>query len=251
MHGMLALAAVHDRYLGISVEKHRSFRELNHWSQCTVLFAEMLTGVIREETKDPCWATASTLGILTFSSTDAGISGKRAWPLGPEDASDLQWIRLGTGKMKLWQMLNPLRPQSAFKPMAHILAQISAPLPESGAEGISPDVAKFCGIDEFSTPENNAYFNIAHGLAHLLKVQDPHETYGSALRVSGHMSGDFEVLLRTRDPVALVLLCIWYEKARRAKWWIEMRAQFEHAAIREYLQQHHSEHAATQKLLAW
>lgn len=76
----------------------------------------MLSGTIKEEFKDPCWATASTLGILTFSSTDVDTTTKQPWPLGPEDSSDLEWLPLGAGKMKLWQLLNPLRPQARSSP---------------------------------------------------------------------------------------------------------------------------------------
>ncbi|TQW00400.1 hypothetical protein V2A60_001488 [Cordyceps javanica] len=209
----------------------------------------MLGGTIKEEHKDPCWATASTLGILTFSSIDLDMITRHPWPLGPEDSSDLEWLRLGAGKMKLWQLLNPLRPQSAFKPMAHVLARISEPLPERGVDGVPPDLAAFCGMDEGSTADNNAYHVIAHGLSQLEKVDDMQEAYASALRVSGHMNGKFEALLRQKDLTALVLLCLWYEKARKTKWWIEMRAQYEHPAIRSYIDQHHGGRAAVKRLL--
>lgn len=250
MHGLLAVAAVHDRHLGLTRSSRRTLRELHHWSQCTILFSKMLSGTIKEELKDVCWATAATLGILTFASTDVGATtGKQPWPLGPEDSSDLEWLRLGAGKMRLWQLLNPLRPQSAFKPMAHVLARISEPLPDRGADGVPPDLAELCGMDEISTADSNAYHNIAHGLAQLQKVQGLQDGYGAALRVSGHMSGAFEALLRERDPMALIMLCMWYETARKTKWWIEMRAQYECAAIRSYIQLHHSEHVAVKRLL--
>lgn len=251
MHGLLAVAAVHDRHLGVARSSQRTLRELQHWSQCTVLFAKMLRGTIEEECKDACWATASTLGILTFASTDGGASRKQQqpWPLGPADSSDLEWLRLGAGKMKLWQLLNPLRPQSAFKPMAHVLARIRAPLPERGIDGVPPDLAALCGMDASSTADNNAYHTVVHGVAQLQKVDDREEGYGAALRVSGHMNGAFETLLRQKDPMALVLLCMWYDTARTTKWWIEMRAQYEHAAIRRYIEQHHSEHIAVKRLL--
>ncbi|OAQ96931.1 hypothetical protein LLEC1_04238 [Akanthomyces lecanii] len=174
MHGLLAVAAVHDRHLGLVPCSRRTLRELHHWSRCTILFAEMLSCTIKEEFKDPCWATAATLGILTFASTDVDAAGKKQpWPLGAADSSDLEWLRLGAGKMRLWQLLNPLRPQSA---------------------------------------------------------------------------GAFEALLRDKDPVALILLCMWYDSARRAKWWIEMRAKYEYAAIRSYLQLHYGEHIAVKRL---
>lgn len=218
MHGLLAVAAVHDRHLGLAPLRRRTLRELHHWSECTILFSKMLSGTIKEEFKDVCWATAATLGILTFASTDVdATTSKQPWPLGPEDSSDLEWLRLGAGKMRLWQLLSPLRPQSVFKPMTHVLARISEPLPAHGADGVPPDLAELCGMDETLTVDSNAYHNIAHGLAQLQKVQGLQDGYGAALRVSGHMSGAFEALLRQRDPMALVLLCMWYETARKMK----------------------------------
>lgn len=249
MHGMLAVAAVHERFLGLTPSTRRTIRELNHWSQCTVLFAKILSGPIKEEFKDICWAAASKLGILTFSSTDVDMTQKQPWPLGPEDPADLEWLRLGAGKMKLWQLLNPLRPQSAFKPMAHVLARLSEPLPEKGIEGVAPDLVKVCGLHESSTADNNAYFNIAHGLSELQRMDSLDDGYALALRVSGHMSGSFEALLQEKDAVALLLLCLWYESARKTKWWIEMRAKYEHEAIKSYIQQYHSDHAAVKQLL--
>ncbi|OAA71338.1 von Willebrand factor, type A [Cordyceps fumosorosea ARSEF 2679] len=205
MHGMLAVAAAHDRYLGLTPSSRRTLRELSHWSQCTILFAKMLRGTIKEEFKDACWATASTLGILSFASTNVDLAARDPWPLGPADSSDLEWLRLGAGKMKLWQLLDPLRPQSACQPMHRVLRRISEPLPERGADGIPRDLAECCGMDASSTADSNAYHNIAHGLAQLdgYDGHDGQKGYGSALRVSGHMSGAFEARLREKDVVAL------------------------------------------------
>src|SRR6201992_1574404 len=109
MHGTLAVAAVHDRYLGVTSAHPRSFRESYHWSQCTILFNKWLSQSIKEEHKDPLWATAGTLAILTFSSINACFP-EESWPLSAPDSSDLEWLRLGTGKMALWHLVNPLRP---------------------------------------------------------------------------------------------------------------------------------------------
>lgn len=254
MHGLLAVAAVHDRFLGSVFSTRRTLRELNHWSQCTVLFAKLLKGTIGESIKDPCWATAGTLGILTFSSTDVDLVQRQPWPLGPEDPADLEWLRIGAGKMKLFQLLNPIRPRSAFEPLKHLLARISQPLPERGAAGVPPDLAALCAVDDASTSENNRYFGVVHGLSELLRARDgddgnPHSTYGAALMVSGHMGGDFADLLREKDPTALTLLCMWLKVARKTKWWIEMRARYDYATIRTYMQLYHGNNVAIQKLL--
>lgn len=249
MHALLAVAAIHDRYLGLAPSNKRSVRELSHWSECTTNLAKMLSGPIKEEYKDACWATASKLGILTFASAEADPTERQPWPLGPEDPTDLEWLRLGAGKMKLWKLLNPLRPESSLKPIAGALSRISAPLPAKGIDGVPPELVGFCGLDKDSTLLTNPYFNVVHGLAELQQAQDPLIVYADSLRVQGQMCGAFQNLLHDKDPIALTLLFMWYNYARKTKWWIEMRAKYEHGAIYNYLKHHHGDNVALQRLL--
>ncbi|EWG44680.1 hypothetical protein FVEG_15701 [Fusarium verticillioides 7600] len=135
LHGMLAVTAVHDRYLGVTPAHRRSFCETYHWSQCTSLFNKSLGQPIKEEHKDTIWAAASTLGILAFSSINA-CPVEETWPLGLPDSSDLEWLRLAAGKMRLWQLLNPLRASSVFKPMADTFVTMHQSLPVEGINGV-------------------------------------------------------------------------------------------------------------------
>jgi hypothetical protein len=88
IHGTLAVTAVHGRYLGVVPTHRPSLRESYHLFQCTTLYNKWLSQPIKEEHKDPLWATAGALGILTFSAINAG-SLDEAWPLGTSDSSDL------------------------------------------------------------------------------------------------------------------------------------------------------------------
>lgn len=246
---MLAVTAVHDRYLGVTPTHRRSFCETYHWSQCTSLFNKSLAQPIKEEHKDPIWAAAGTLGILAFSSINA-CPFEETWPLGPSDSSDLEWLRLGAGKMKLWELLNPLRATSLFAPMADTFITMHQPLPIEGIDGVLLELRQLCMLEETSTACNNPYFRVAHGLSELLAVPEGQATLGKAMMVSTKMRGEFITLLEGKDAVALALLYLWYTRARECRWWIDIRAACEMPAIRTYLQRHYQSWGHIQKLLS-
>lgn len=251
MHGTLAVTAVHDRYLGITPAHRRSLRESYHWSQCTKLFNKWLSqGSFGEEHKDPIWAAAGTLAILTFASINASAPGE-AWPLGAPDASDLEWLRLGTGKMALWQLVNPLRPGSVFRIMSQTFASMRLAVTAKGIVGIPVEFVQLCGLDESSTQENNVYFNVAHGLSRLLEMPKGEDSLARVMTVSGHMHNEFASRLEKKDPVALLLLGLWYTRARGCRWWIDLRARDELPAICAYLQRYHGDNSAIQALIPW
>lgn len=259
MHGTLAVAAVHDRYLGdingssvVEWTGKASVRESFHVSRCTSLFNQWLSEPMTEERKDPIWSGAGSLSILTFSSTTARRP-EEAWPLGPPDpSSDLEWLRLGAGKMALWHMVNPMREGSIFRPMFKLLGDMRCePLPKSrrGTEGLLPELAQVCDIDEESTEDNNPYFVVAHAMSRLLPLSDDEVSLGKVLLISRKMHGPFEVLLHERDPIALLLLCLWYVTARKCKWWIDFRTRHEIPAICRYLSEMHREKVTIHNIL--
>ncbi|CZS88326.1 related to C6 finger domain protein [Rhynchosporium agropyri] len=93
MHGLLAMAAVHGRYLGIQPTAKHSTREFSHSSQCTASFSKCLKEDIKEQQRDAIWATAVMLANIAFASLNIS-SHEDAWPLKMSDPSDLQWLRL-------------------------------------------------------------------------------------------------------------------------------------------------------------
>ncbi|KAL1901101.1 hypothetical protein Sste5346_002168 [Sporothrix stenoceras] len=259
MHGTLAVAAVHDRYLSdlqntdlVKWTEGPTVRESFHVSQCTSLFNDWLSQPMTEDRKDPIWSGAGSLSILTFASTTAKRP-EEAWPLGPPDpSSDLEWLRLGAGKMTLWHMVNPMREGSVFRPMFQLLGDLrgqTMPATKQGTEGLLPELAQICDINEDSAAETNPYFTVAHALSRLLPLSYNEASLGKILMVAGKMHDAFEVLLHQRDPVALLLLCLWYAKARECKWWINFRTRHEIPAICQYLNEWHGDKVAIHSLL--
>jgi len=248
MHTMLAVAAAHERYRDMPESSHRTRTETHHSSQCVLLFNQKLSNPIDLSDRDPLWATAALLGIMTIASFDA-TTPEEAWPLRPSNPSDLEWFRLSDGKKTIWNLTDPLRPGGLFRAMAHEYAQLNLELPPVGADGIPPALAEVCNMGALCNKENNPYFVAAHVLAQLQRL--PHKE-SAGIRMVSFMSQSqtsFRNLLQMKDPVALLLLALWYVRAGKVLWWIEQRARVESRAIRLYLQRFHRDNGRIHQLL--
>ena len=203
--------------------------------------------LIEEENKDAMWATGVLLAVLAFSSITVS-SFEDAWPLKPVDSSDLQWLRLKTSDKVLWTLANPMRPDSVFRVMSDIFSH-NEKLPARGSDGVSVDLAKLCGLGDSSTAENNTYFGFVHALSRLLEIPNGHASLGRIFMVVAFISKALRVCLEEKDPVALLLLYLWYTRARRSRCWIDHRARYELPAIRAYLQRYHADKRCIQAIL--
>lgn len=230
MHASLAVALTYDRHLNGSFGCRRTLEECYHWSQSTVLLNKRLREPIEEKDKDPIWGTAAALVILTFSSPDA-YTPEQAWPLKSSDSSDLDWLRMNKGKMSLWHIVNPLRPDSIFRVMAATFARMHSPFPEGGIDGISGALAAVCNLSDSSTAETNPYFHAAHAVSQILDLPDSEVRTGQTQLFMRSIHGPFKDLLHKKDPAALLLLFLWYHKASHSIWWIELRARVECPSI--------------------
>ncbi|KAI9748556.1 MAG: hypothetical protein M4579_007192 [Chaenotheca gracillima] len=242
------MAAVHDRYLGYQPTSRRPMREVYHSSQCAVLFSKWLSQPIGEEDKDAIWATAVTLANLTFSSINVS-SFAQAWPLKPSDSSDLQWLRLKANDKALWHLADPTRPSSVFRAVSDTFSDFHQPLPTRGMGDVPIELAQLCGLDNLSTPKNNPYFGFVHALSKLLEMPKGEASLGRIFWAVSVIPNVLCTRLEEKDPVALLLLYLWYTKARECRWWVDLRARYEIPAIRTYLQRHYSDIGTIQALL--
>ncbi|KAI3316670.1 hypothetical protein HD806DRAFT_516919 [Xylariaceae sp. AK1471] len=248
MHASLAVALAYDRYLNSTSGCRRTLEECHHWSQSTVLLNKRLREPIEAKDKDPIWGTAAALAVLTISSPDA-CTPEQAWPVKSSGSSDLDWLRMSKSKMLLWQMVNPMRPDSLFRPMAATFAHMHSPLPEGGIDGIPRALAAVCNLTDSSTAETNPYFHATHAVSQILDLPDGEVATGPTQLFTRSICGPFKDLLRKRDPVALLLLYLWYRKAGRTLWWIELRARVECPSICLYLRLYYNENRAIQAFL--
>lgn len=248
MHASLAVALAYDRYLNSPLGCRRTLEECYHLYQSTALFNRRLREPIEAKDKDPIWGTAAALTMLTFSNPDSSTP-EESWPLKPFDPSDLEWLRMSKGKMSLWRITNPLRPESLFRVMAPTFAQMHSPLPEKGVDGIPRGLAIVCDLEDSSTAENNPYLNAAHAVSQIQDLPDSQVTIGQTELFTRNIRDPFKSLLQEKDPVALLLLYLWYCKAGRRIWWIEARARVECPSICSYLRLYHKGYNAVHAFL--
>ncbi|KAI0389665.1 hypothetical protein F5Y17DRAFT_448142 [Xylariaceae sp. FL0594] len=276
LHASLAAGLAYDRYVSTNTNTNtrrtHTVEECHHRHQSTLLLAKQLekaTLVAKEEVekedRDPVWAAAAFLAIATFASPDARVP-EEAWPLRSSSSPatdsdfDFDWLRMVNYKIALLDVLDPLgRPDSLFRAMAPTFAHM-APLPTSEGGGVPRDIALVCGlVDSSSTGDaererassinHNPYYDAAHALAHMLSLPDSQVTTGRTVPFMQTIRGDFYKLLLGKDPVALLLLYLWYRKAGRCIWWIELRARVECPAIAMYLRLHHGNNRAVLEAL--
>jgi len=236
MHASLAVALAYDHFVNDSHGSRYSAETINHLYRATSLFHERLKTPVNPTDKDAIWGTAAAITLLSFAMPEATVP-EESWPLAPSSSSDLSWLNVGRGKMSLWIACNPLEPDSIFSIMAATYAQMDTPIPKSGVRGIPSALAHLCHLDEASTAESNPCFESAHALCFIQSIPGSEITVGHTEMFIRTIKGRFETLLRRKNPVALLLLYLWYRKAGSSVWWIELRARVECPAIHMCLQQ--------------
>lgn len=265
MHAILAFTEVHDRYLQRRAPSTPGTQELYHVARGSSLFSQRLSNPIQPDDRDTIWATATFLGILAFISVPP-VTTEDCWPL---TQNDLNWLSLSQTKRALWNLTNPLRPESLFRDMSDEYVRMYSPrlkgwdgnkyfcdprqllvVPE---DELLLDLYSLCGLDSSShshLADRNPYreaFQFLRGL-----YSEPTETRTSrshALVFISRMQPCFIDLLQARDPVALLLLALWYERAAQLIWWVRYRALVEGPAICCYLERNHMDDAMMRRIL--
>ncbi|KAK4032523.1 hypothetical protein C8A01DRAFT_50699 [Parachaetomium inaequale] len=248
MHAILAVRAIHDRYQGGSAAiTDPTRREAYHTSQGASLFNQKLSGPIPLKDRDTLWMTATYLGIVAFCS-NVPATPEETWPLKSEPY-DLGWLRMTEAKMAIWELANPLQPGSLFQSMAKEYHIMYTPLLAAPIEGAPPALLHLCHITASSSATNNPYYTAVWTLAPLFHTKPGKTARSQVLSFATKMQGKFRTLLRERDPVALLILAIWYEKGRSCVWWMWHRATVEYQAISLYLRRHYGDNRAIMDLL--
>lgn len=251
MHAILAVASAYERHLTSppNVPSHRTISEISNFSQSTSLLSEQLRKSVVPQTKDAIWACAALYGALTFVAVDTE-NPEEAWPL-RDSANDLDWIPMVDAKWVLWNLMDPMRPDSIFRCLADTYADLRIDAPQNGIHGADPSLARLCELNEQSNAETSPYFLMVHAISQLNGPPGSHEYLAKVLAFLSCMSQSFKDLIIKKDPRTLLLLVLWYQKAGRAVWWIDMRSRIERQAICLYLRRYHIDNVDIQELLLY
>lgn len=247
MHSMLALTLMHDRALS-KLNTPLSTTEAFHWYRSVMLFNTKLAGPVQPSDRDPLWATAMCLGIISFYFLEAERP-QEAWPLKLPSATDLNWLKMTDGKKALWSVAGSPPGGSLFDtpfPEESLLPSI----PGSRLETLPSEFIKLYDLENPLTDDENPYRAVATPLIQSLYTESILHIIVGFLTFIGNMRPDFKQLLEQKDPRALLLLAYWYAKVCQFDlWWMSRRAMLEGQAICMYLERYYGYQADIMKLL--
>lgn len=250
MHIVLALTSIHDRFVNSKWES--TYTELRHWSEGASLLNKRLSEPWPPEDRDALWTAAALLGAISFSNVEASTP-EEAWPLRRADPADLQWLRMSDGKQIIWELANPLRPESAFHEMATQLMNDSMYSDKFvfDVDDVPPAFASLCNLNSSSTGENNPYYEAIRSLSVLLQLDCNHASISKYLSFVSHTGKEYKRLLIEKEPRALLLLSYWFAKVCHGIWWVAGRALIEGRAVCIYLERYYSHETAIMDLLSF
>ncbi|KAJ5166961.1 uncharacterized protein N7482_005742 [Penicillium canariense] len=250
MHVILTLTASHDRFLSSPVDNtKRSIAEAYHWSRGVALLNQKLSDPIRPQDRDPLWAAAAMLGILSITDIEASTPWE-AWPLRPLGPSDLVWMNLSHGKEAVWKATEPMRPDGIFYPMREDYLILMTKPPLCDMHVMPKEFVELCQFTKSSEPEQNPYFTAVSLLTRLWHVKCTQTTMTRYMQFLGFMDPAFKSLLHDKDPRALLILACWYGPMCQSLWWMARRARLECQAICLYLEVFHADEKDIQVMLA-
>jgi hypothetical protein len=268
MHIILALATTHDRHLLAPTSTPTTNRSLppqqesrlvqtesQHQAQAASLLNTKLSNPIIPQDRDALWGAAAMLGVSVLTSTETRV--QESWPLKTSPTSDdLQWMDFSINKKAIWNVTNPLRPDSIFHVLADVYRELIVQPRLCSVEEIAWEFVELCGFDEStsiptaSTVDScpNPYFK---AISMLTRSRNENFEVGGASRLEalcargvmprdiafiGFMELGFKALLGKRDVRALLILAYWYAPLCCGVWWIARRAWVECRAICLYLE---------------
>lgn len=252
MHTIQTLTACHDRYLtfNATTSSYCTPAEAYHLARAASLFNQKLCAPIANNDKDALWATAALLGVIAVSSIEAS-SPYEAWPLTPYADTDLDWLRMSESKIVIFELTNPMRKDSIFHVLSTDYHNSHYKRDESlDLSSLPPHFVELFDLDEYSTAMNNPYYPTIISLQPIINIECKQTSMLSFLGFLTKMSAQYKILLKLRDPRALILLSYWYGKVWKMCWWVERRATLECQAICIYLDRNHGDDRLIQEILS-
>lgn len=249
MHAALTLTMMHDRADSWSTKQ--SVLELYHWTEATSQFNRKLSGPLTSSDRDAIWMASAILGCTTLGQVQ-GDSPEECWPLRPPSVADLDWLKLGEGKKVVWEIADPLRPDSILRPMAlehydNMMAEVSD---QESFKALPAELLELCGLGPGSSPETNPLHRPAAMLGRLMPIELSQKTLLHFMGFVILMPPDFLALIEAKDHRAVLLLAYYIAKLRgRSPWWSGRRLQMDCEAICRYLERFHGGVPHMKKLL--
>ncbi|KAJ6022279.1 hypothetical protein N7540_007783 [Penicillium herquei] len=223
-----------------SPNKDRAIAESYFWQHAINLYQRALSSKIHEENVDALLSTCMLMGVMTicpekFEPTDSWVLTNK-----PES---MNWLALQSGLRCILTLTSSYLPKSiwceAFKEVDRTGDKIFKQEETKGREGLSPDLADLCEIDEETTEHSSIYYTPLKYLSELMVLEPNGPNVAHVASFMGRLECEFLALLRKRDPRALIILAHWMGlMCSLSEWqpWVEARIRKECIAICMFLE---------------
>ncbi|KAH8886512.1 hypothetical protein GQ53DRAFT_844797 [Thozetella sp. PMI_491] len=242
MHLAISLTMMHDRHLLSSQPPPPSSKELSHLYLGTAAFNRKLSSPLTSSDRDAVWGAATFLGASTFARMEATVP-EQAWPLRKPAEDDLEWLNMYNGKREIWRLVDPLRPDSCFRPVAQEVSFLhNMPVSDPELKELPSELVQLLGLDGCLDTSVNPYRIPANILNNLMPMENTQATLLRFFSFISLMPPDFKQLVHEKDPCALLLMAYWHAKfSHYRSWHIWRRAILEGQAICMYLGKYHAD----------
>jgi hypothetical protein len=239
MHAILGVACLHLNHLQPG-NQQRKLHEGYHWECAIRLYQTAMQAKIGPHNVDALIGSCILLGSNTVCT--AGFRPSHSWVF-TSNPADLNWLALQGGLRCLLDLTAPFLGQSIWGESFRDAEEELRPFQDDrpGRDGLDPELADLCGIDDSTNPQTSPY----HGPLRLLSpmlARVPHdrpENYTIFVSFMGQLPPEFITLLRAKDPPALVVLAYWMGlmcTQSTFQVWILARIRPECIAICQYLE---------------
>lgn len=238
MYTILGVGILHLNRL--SPSKERTFAETYFWQHAIHLYQVALAAPLREENVDALLSSCMLMGVMTICPEHFDPSD--SWVLtGKPEA--MNWLCLQSGLRCILQLASPYIPRSiwakAFAGLNKEERRLFDQEHQQGRDGLDPDLADLCEIDDSTTERDNIYYAPLCMLTNLMTLERNGPNSAHCTTFMGRLECDFLALLRERDVPALLILARWMGlMCSLSEWqpWIEGRIRSECIAICMFLE---------------
>ncbi|RHZ67338.1 uncharacterized protein CDV56_108404 [Aspergillus thermomutatus] len=241
-HLMYTILGVGSLHLSRIRPQNQTWRlaETYFWQQAIQTYQAALSSKISPQTVDGLLSTCMFMGITSlcpdrFEPTDS-------WVLSNAPGA-MNWLCLQSGLRIIIKLAAPHMQSSiwasAFQQTHQEEVQLYDEGVTQGRDGLDPDLADLCGIDDSTTALTNPYYEPLRILAAIFVLEHNMKNASQCATFMGRLENNFLTLLRERDPPALLILAQWMGlMCTLSEWqpWVEGRIRGECKAICMYLE---------------
>ncbi|KAH2004328.1 hypothetical protein KXV80_004227 [Aspergillus fumigatus] len=235
MHTIIAVATSHLRYV---VPDNTAYKmaEAYHWQQAISQYSKELGCAVGPHNMDALFSTCLLMTVHAFQLEE--YNPRKSFVFS-NDPQALSWLTLQGGLRHLLGLTKPWLCISMWWDVFMATRQESRTFedPPPGREGLHPELADICGIDDTTTEESNPYLAPLRMLSLLLPAERSIKSFSKYTTFMGRLLPSFWAQLAEKDPPALIILSWWLAMLDSCRcWWAETRVHSECAAICMYLE---------------